>query len=1436
TDEYHEWNGREEEPLKGVELWRETCSLPDDSALDGGFADNSVVFERLETEWKIRDLCMSAGGTLVELLGTGYQTADGYDRVARQVAATSTRSSVIERQTDPGKHKHLETRSDLDPLGNTSFEWDLGDLSDPSDDLYTDYEYIHNEAGWIVDRVSRTLQREGDPDGAFVSEVRNYYDGLPFQGLPLGEIGDAGRLHRSEELISGGPVPELTQRSFLRGDPRDPTGAVDTQRQQFDEFGNLVVMLDANATLGPDGMPDGNGHERRIEYDPYLHKFPVREVIVVGGGNPDLEVTAQHHYGFGTPVSVTDFNGNVTQYVYDTFGRMEKEILPGDDPAAPTRGYSYDLGAPVSSIVTVAHTREGDSPDVVTRQFFDGLGRVLGVFETGGPVMKDVTLYNPRGQAWKVFEAYFGEPLDKSGDWLLPDSALPATFTAYDATGRTVEIISPPDEDGVTAHATTEYLPLAIVQYDGEDNNTGGPHGGTPQTTISDGLGRLIEVREIESLSQTGSGEFVTRYRHALPDLLAEIEDPNGNIKYMRYDGLGRRIFMNDCDRGHVVNTYDAVGNVLDTVDAEEQRINYTYDGANRLLSEDYLDNGKPLSLGRTPDVSYHYDRPSSTYPDMPNLRGQLAWVEDLTGAEFRGFDARGNLETVVKRVERIDGSAKDWITVSLSDSLERVYQTVYPDGSVVRRRYNGRGFLQVVPGFVDQLTYQASGKKAMCTFANGVITSYTYDPRLRLIGLTTQSGTESFQDLSYDFDQTDNIVSITDGRSLPPDDPRSQTASFLVDNTYRLTQAAGLGYGTIQYDYDCLGNMVEKISPDISDPDVNIGDMVSGGTGGTSGRIGRAAGDSPGPHALTSTYDGARLRTYLYDDNGNMTANDGLECIYDFKNRLGKIIKEKRDIRYLYDYTGRRVIKRVDGVQTTYINRLSEVRDGSLIKYVFAGDTRAARVEGSIPPPPQVSQRIRLTEGWNLFSFQVTPDSTDPATILADIAGRYTVVFGHDGSEYIRFDPGSADNGLPALLPNHGYWIHMTEPAELLVEGPPSEVPVGVPAGSSALIGLPGLASRTVGELQSQYPTMTAVWTYLGDDVGWRLLDTASPEYVNTLTRTMPGRAYWFASDEATVLAHPPPQQVNVYYYHADHLGSTNVTTDGTGRLVSETVYYPFGATRHEGKTARALLDPDYRFGDKERDRESGLHYFDARYYAAHVGRFLTIDPLYANPDALAEDEYTKYLTNGQAGNVYAYVLNAPVKYHDPTGRDWVFAFGGNIEASVLLGNAAFEGGDYISIGREGIQYGKYMTRGIGGTVASSPGGASMSLQASVHPGGLSSFEGKGTSYGVSGGKGMMLGGEASIPDEGTAGVAFAVGAQTGGGGGATARRTSTTTTPLLNVRFSSEVKTEAKSGSASDYTRKMWSAMKRSMPTLPRRVIVPQMTIQGSRIPPRG
>lgn len=433
------WNGREEEPLKGVELWRETTALHDDPATDGEFSSNARVFERAEANWVVRSLSNPNDGAVAELLGESYRTADDpYGRRVRQAVRVSTRSAIIERQPDDTLHKTLETRTDVDPIGNTLFEWNLGDLSNPEDDLYSGYDYARNEPLWIMNRVTMTVQEAGGPGGPFVSETRNFYDGPPFQGLPLGEWGARGNLHRSETLISGGPVPPITERSFLRGDPRDPDGRVNTLRQRLDEFGNVVVALDANAQHTESGEPDGDGHERRMEYDSELHKFPVRETIVLGQGKPDLEVTATYDLRFGTPLSVTDFNGHASRFTYDSFGRLETEILPGDDPEQPTRRYDYDLGNPVSSITTIAHTKEGGSPDVVTTKFFDGLGRELGNFEHGGPVMSGVTMFNPRGQPFQVFQPFMGSPPADPKTWSLPGPEVPFATTRYDAAGRAI--------------------------------------------------------------------------------------------------------------------------------------------------------------------------------------------------------------------------------------------------------------------------------------------------------------------------------------------------------------------------------------------------------------------------------------------------------------------------------------------------------------------------------------------------------------------------------------------------------------------------------------------------------------------------------------------------------------------------------------------------------------------------------------------------------------------------------------------------------------------------------------------------------------------------------------------------------------------------------------------------------------------------------------
>ncbi len=62
-------------------------------------------------------------------------------------------------------------------------------------------------------------------------------------------------------------------------------------------------------------------------------------------------------------------------------------------------------------------------------------------------------------------------------------------------------------------------------------------------------------------------------------------------------------------------------------------------------------------------------------------------------------------------------------------------------------------------------------------------------------------------------------------------------------------------------------------------------------------------------------------------------------------------------------------------------------------------------------------------------------------------------------------------------------------------------------------------------------------------------------------------------------------------------------------------------------------------RYTGKERDAESGLDYFGARYYGSALGRFTSPDPLGGN------------LINPQSLNRYAYVLNNPLSFTDPTG-----------------------------------------------------------------------------------------------------------------------------------------------------------------------------------------
>jgi RHS repeat-associated protein len=65
--------------------------------------------------------------------------------------------------------------------------------------------------------------------------------------------------------------------------------------------------------------------------------------------------------------------------------------------------------------------------------------------------------------------------------------------------------------------------------------------------------------------------------------------------------------------------------------------------------------------------------------------------------------------------------------------------------------------------------------------------------------------------------------------------------------------------------------------------------------------------------------------------------------------------------------------------------------------------------------------------------------------------------------------------------------------------------------------------------------------------------------------------------------------------------------------------------------------------FTGKERDAETGLDYFGARYYSAAQGRFLSTDPIIMGPHKAS---------NPQNWNLYSYAINNPLKFTDHTGE----------------------------------------------------------------------------------------------------------------------------------------------------------------------------------------
>jgi RHS repeat-associated protein len=82
--------------------------------------------------------------------------------------------------------------------------------------------------------------------------------------------------------------------------------------------------------------------------------------------------------------------------------------------------------------------------------------------------------------------------------------------------------------------------------------------------------------------------------------------------------------------------------------------------------------------------------------------------------------------------------------------------------------------------------------------------------------------------------------------------------------------------------------------------------------------------------------------------------------------------------------------------------------------------------------------------------------------------------------------------------------------------------------------------------------------------------------------------------------------------YQLQDHLGSSAWELDTTGATINHEEYMPYGRTAYVlGKAGADGARKRYRYSGKERDEETGLYYYGARYYAPWCMRWSSCDPL---------------------------------------------------------------------------------------------------------------------------------------------------------------------------------------------------------------------------------
>lgn len=572
---------------------------------------------------------------------------------------------------------------------------------------------------------------------------------------------------------------------------------------------------------------------------------------------------------------------------------------------------------------------------------------------------------------------------------LLPGSVFAGTevstrvYYDYDELGRVIA------QRGNYAAGQPNESRMVTYEYDNNDNVTSitdGPEGQLRTTVLTyDALNRVATSRD--------PAQKTTYFEYDAGDQLVKVTDPRSRVTGYTYDGFGQLWSQSSPDTGTTTFSYDALtGQRLSMTRADGQATTYGYDGLGRMVS---------LSAG---GQSHTY-----TYDSCGNGKGRLCKVTDAGGHGTLDYTYAPDGRLLTQQ-QRIGASGIAFDSSYVYDSLGRVTGVTHPSGVQANYSYQLGQLVAMtvtIAGTIHNvatgLAYEPFGPVSGWTYGNGLNRVYDYDDDGRLLSLSSASGADVRQSLTFGYNPVNEITGITNAVNS------SLNQTFGYDSLSRLTSVTASNANEA-FAYDNNGNRVSHTwggQTDIYNTD------------GLSNRL--------------TSISGPRPKSFTLDANGNVRSAPSATYDYDVFNRLASVTKGGLTTSYWVNAQGQRTRKDQGSTATTsgYVygpgglaaeyhwgtnTWKTYLRLGSeIVGIVRSGDNQVYAVHtDQLGRPELVTNAVKSTV-WraNNFAFD--------RTVVLDSIGGLNIGF---PGQYFDSESGLWQNGFRDYDPRIGRYV----------------------------------------------------------------------------------------------------------------------------------------------------------------------------------------------------------------------------------------------------------------------------------------------------------------------------------------------------------------------------------------------------------------------------